>query len=155
LPGEPEAGQERAGLGEAAAAAGELVDAVDGLGGGAGRPRVEGRFDGVGLGGQFGGRAGRRFPPGEGVPSAIPVRDQGPLGGGDADGGEVGRLLAGVAEVDGLQDVQLAADDRIGVGVAVGQNAGRLVGGSGGAELSGHPRLPVGPARHPLAVDPK
>ena len=115
------------------------MDAVDGLGGRANGLRVEGPFDGVGVGGQFTRRAGRRLPSGEGIQPAIAVRDQVSLGGGHADGGEVGRPLPGVAQVDGPQDVQLAADDRLGVPVAVGQNAGSLFGGEGGAEPSGHP----------------
>lgn len=139
LPGEPQAGQEGAGLGEAAMRPGQPVDAVGGFGGGANRLRGEGPRDGVGVVGQFADRAVVRLPPPQAVEPAVAVGDQISLGGGDADTGQVGGLLAGVAEVNGPEDEHLATDDRVGVLVAVGENGGLLVRGQGGAKPSGHP----------------
>ena len=87
-------------------------------------------------------RAVVRFASPQAAESAIAVGEQVSPGGGDADGGEVGGLLAGAAEVDGPRDEHLAADDGVRVLVAVGADGGLFVGGQGGAKPSGHPRLP-------------
>ena len=57
--------------------------------------------------------------------------------------------------MDGPQDEHLVADDRIGVLVAVGQDAGLVVRGQGGAEPGGHPKLRIGCGEPPLAVGRK
>jgi len=115
-----------------------VFDAVGGFGEGANRGGGEGLTDGVGVVGPFARRDVAVAPP-ESVQPAVAVGQDVPLGGGDADVGQVGRLLAGVAEVDGPQDEHLAADDRIGVFVPVGENGGLFVGGQGGAKPGGHP----------------
>lgn len=118
---------------------GQPVGAVGGFGGGANRSLGKGSRDGVGVVGQFADRAAVRLPPPQAVESTVAVGDQVSLGGGDADTGQVGGLLAGVAEVNGPEDEHLATDDRVGVLAAVGENGGSLVGGQGGAKPSGHP----------------
>ena len=123
LPGEAEAGQEGAGLGEAAANPGEFGDPLDGFRGGADGAFGEGRLDGVGVGGEMARGAAGDFPALEAVESAVAVGEDGPLRGGNADVGEASGLFAGVSQVDGPEDVHLAADDRIGMAVAVGGSA--------------------------------
>jgi len=61
----------------------------------------------------------------ETVESAVAVGNDIALRGGNADVGEPGGVLAGVSEVDRPEDIRLAADDRIGMLVAVRKN-GRL-----------------------------
>ena len=77
----------------------------------------------------------------ESVQPAVAVGQDVSLGGGDADVGEAGGVLTAVAEVDGPQDEHPAADDRVGVAVAVGEDGRLLVGGQGGAKPSSHPWL--------------
>ena len=100
----------------------------------------EGLADGLGVVGQLAGWD-VWVTPTQAVPPAVPVGEDVPLGGGDADVGEVGGLLARVAQVNGPQDEHLAADDRVGVGVPVGEYGRLLVGGQGGAKPSSHPWL--------------
>jgi hypothetical protein len=75
----------------------------------------------------------------ETVESAVAVGNDVPLRGGDADVGEAGRVLSGMPEVDGPEDVHLAADDRIGMPVAVREDGGSEVGGKRRAEPGRHP----------------
>ena len=71
--------------------------------------------------------------------AAVAVGQDVPLGRGHADGREAGQLVAGVAEVNGPQDVHLPADHRIGMPVAVGQHSRLLVGGQRRTKPSSHP----------------
>ena len=138
MPAEAQPGQEGARLGEAAAEAGQLLDAVGGLGDGTNRGGREGLADDLGVVGQCARREVPVASP-ESVQPAVAIGQDVPLGGGEADVGQVGGLLAGVAEVDGPQDEHLAADDRVRVGVTVGQDGRSLGGGQSGAEPGGHP----------------
>ena len=79
------------------------------------------------------------FPALEAVESAVAVGEDGPLRGGNADVGEASRVLSGVPEVDGPEDVRRAADDRIGMAVAVGEDGGSEVGGERRAEPGRRP----------------
>lgn len=139
LPGETEAGEEGTGLGETAADAGELIDAFGGLGGGANRLLGERLFDDVGVGGEFAGRPGSDFTTLQAVETAVAKGDEVSLGGGDAQSGKFGGLFAGVAEMNGPQDVHLAADYRIRMVITIGQHTGLFVGGEVRSEPGCHP----------------
>ena len=124
MPGEPEAGQEGAGLGEAAAKAGEVGETFDGLGRGADGAFGRGLPDERGMGGEVARGAALGFAAFKAVESAVAVGEDVALRGGNADVGEASRVFPGVPEVDGPEDVRRAADDRIGMAVAVGEDGG-------------------------------
>ena len=95
LPGEAEAGQEGAGLGEAAAEAGEVGDPLDGLGRGADGAFGQRLPDERGTSGEVGRGAASGLAAFKAVESAVAVGEDGPLGGGNAD---VGRRAASSRE---------------------------------------------------------
>ena len=70
---------------------------------------------------------------------AVAEGEEAALGRGDADMGDPGGLLAGVPEVDDPEDEHLAAYGRIGMAIAVGEDAGLLFGGENGSKPGGHP----------------
>jgi len=141
LPGEAEAGQEGAGLGQAAANPGEFGDPLDGFGGGADGAFGQRLPDDRGMGGEIARGAAGDDAALETVESAVAVGEDVPLRGGDADVGEAGRVLSGMPEVDGPEDVHLAADDGVGMPVAVGEDGGLEVGGKRRAKPGRHLRL--------------
>ena len=79
----------------------------------------------------------------EPLQTAVAIGEDVAFGRGDADGRDSGGLLAGVPEVDGPKDEQFAADDGVGVPVAVGPDADLFVGGKSGAVPSRHPWLRI------------
>ena len=139
MPGEAEAGQEGAGLGQSAANSGEFGNPLDGLGGGADGVLGEGLLDDRGMGGEIARRAAGDFAAFETVEPAVAIGNDIPLRGGDADMGETGGILAGVPEVNRPEDIHLAADDRIGMLVAVRENGRLDVRSQSGAKPSCHP----------------
>lgn len=139
MPGETQTGQERAGLGEPAADAGQFVDSLDGLGGGANGAFGEGRLDGVRVVGQFAPGLVSGWASFESVESAVAIGEDVAFGGGDADMGELGGLFAGMSQVNGPEDVHFATDDGIGVVIAVGEKGGLFGGRENRPAPSRHP----------------
>jgi len=142
LPGEAKRCEEGPCLGGAATKAGELVDAFDGLGGGADRAFGERLFDRLRVIGEFahGDVPVAAFEPRQ---AAIAVGKDVAFGGGDADRSNACGLFAGVPEVNGPEDEHFASDKRVGVPVAVVQDDGLFIGRKCGPEPNSHPWLPV------------
>jgi hypothetical protein len=109
--------------------------------------------DGVGVGGEVAHRAVLRVAHLEAAEFAAAVRED--VARGDADVGVAGGLFAGVPEVDRPEDVHRAADDRIGMLVAVREDGGLEVGGERWAEPGRRPELRIGAGKnstHPRTV---
>ena len=92
-------------MGEAATNPGQLVDAGDGLGGGADRPLGEGSLDAVGVVGELAGRSGAGIAASQRLQATVAVGEEVAFGGGDADVSDACGVIAGVPQMNGPEDV--------------------------------------------------
>ena len=97
--------------------------------------------DAIDMGGEIARRAARDFAVFEAVESAVAIGNDVTLGGGDADMGEAGGVQPGVSEMDRPEDIHLAANDRVGMPVAVRENGRLDVRSQSRAKPGCHPEL--------------
>ena len=139
LPGEAEAGQEGPRLGQTATQTGEFKDAFGGFGGGANGPFGERLPNDLDMVGEFADGFVLESAA-ESFEASVAVGDEVSFGGRLGDVRDGGGLGACVSEVDTPEHEPFAADDGIGVAIAVAENLGLFVAWERGSKPSGgHP----------------